>query len=82
VDAVVEPRSPARLAYGNALRELRSRAGLSQEGLALKARLDRTYVSGIERGERNPSMANLLKLAEALDVSLSEWARMAEAQLR
>lgn len=40
--------------------------------------LDRTYVSGIERGERNPSLGNLLKLAEALGTELSEIALRAE----
>jgi transcriptional regulator with XRE-family HTH domain len=60
------------------LRELRAERGLSQEQLAHEARLDRTYVSGIERGERNPSLANLFKLTDALGVRLSELARRAE----
>lgn len=45
------------------------------------AELDRTYVSGIERGERNPSLTNLLKLATALDIQVSELATRAEALL-
>lgn len=49
-----------------------------QERLAPLAGLDRTYVSGIERGERNPSLTNLLKIAAALNVHLSELARDAE----
>ena len=57
---------------------IRKGKALSQERLALRAGLDRTYTSGIERGERNPSPANLLKLADALDVLLSELARRAE----
>ena len=44
---------------------------MSQERLAQKAGLDRTYVSGIERGERNPSLANLFRLADALELELS-----------
>jgi transcriptional regulator with XRE-family HTH domain len=76
---VAQPRSAAHLAYGLALRELRSQRGLSQERLAQLAQLDRTYVSGIERGERNPSLTNLLKLSGALGVNLSELARRAEA---
>jgi transcriptional regulator with XRE-family HTH domain len=79
VSAVAQPRSPDHLAYGLALRQLRTRPGFSQEGLALKSGLDRTYVSGIERGERNPSLANLLKLAATIGMPLSEWARRAEA---
>lgn len=78
---MAEPRSAAHVAYGQALRELRAERGISQERLAHLAGLDRTYVSGIERGERNPSLTNILKLAEALDVNVSEIARRAEAAL-
>jgi transcriptional regulator with XRE-family HTH domain len=49
---------------------LREDQRISQERLAQLANLDRTYVSGIERGERNPSLENLLRLADALGVSL------------
>jgi transcriptional regulator with XRE-family HTH domain len=52
--------------------------GLSQERLAQLAGLDRTYVSGIERGERNPSLTNILKLVDVLEVRLSEFATLAE----
>jgi transcriptional regulator with XRE-family HTH domain len=75
---VAEVRSAAHAAYGRALRELRGERGISQERLAHLADLDRTYVSGIERGERNPSLANLLKLASALDIAVSELAAKAE----
>lgn len=73
------PRSPAHAAYGRALRELRTERGFSQERLALAAGLDRTYVSSIERGERNPSLTNILKLANTLGVKVSELASRAEA---
>jgi transcriptional regulator with XRE-family HTH domain len=79
---VAKARSAAHAAYGDALRELRAERGISQERLAESAGLDRTYVSGIERGERNPSLTNLLKLAAALEVALSELATRAEAMLR
>jgi transcriptional regulator with XRE-family HTH domain len=46
------------------------------------AKLDRTYVSGIERGERNPSLANILKLADALGIALAQWAEKAEGLRR
>ena len=45
------------------------------------AGLDRTYVSAIERGERNPSLTNILELADALGVRVSELAARAEAQM-
>jgi len=76
---MAESRSPAHLAYGRALRQLRTERGISQERLALLSELDRTYVSGIERGERNPSLTNILKLADALGVKVSELAVRAEA---
>ena len=52
--------------------------GLSQERLAHLAGLDRTYVSGIERGERNPSLTNILKLTDVLQIRMSELAALAE----
>ena len=76
---VANTRSPAHVAYGRALRELRGERGISQEKLAQLAGLDRTYVSGIERGERNPSLTNLLKLTDTLQVDLGEVAARADA---
>ena len=54
------------------MRALRLSKGYSQEELAYKAGLDRTYVGGIERGERNPALKNISKLAEALEIPISE----------
>jgi transcriptional regulator with XRE-family HTH domain len=68
----VEPRSPAHAALGRAIREFRLGAGISQEDLADRARLHRTYVGGIERGERNVSFGNLIRLTSALGVRPSE----------
>lgn len=68
----VEPKSLEHVALGRAIRELRRSAGISQEGLADRALLHRTYVGGIERGERNVSFGNLLRLANALGVRPSE----------
>lgn len=73
-----ETRSPEHVAYGRALRELRAIRGMSQERLARLAGLDPTYVSGIERGVRNPSLTNLLKLAKTLEVTLEDLAARAE----
>lgn len=58
--------------FGERLRALRNKKGYSQEELAFKAKLDRTYVGGIERGERNPSLKNIEILAKALGVPITE----------
>ncbi len=50
----------------------RAKQGLSQEKLADKAGLDRTYISGIERGLRNPSLKNIAKIADALKTTPSQ----------
>jgi transcriptional regulator with XRE-family HTH domain len=55
---------------GSAFRQFREQAGLSQEALALNACVDRTYVSGIERGVRNPSLRSMQKLATELGITL------------
>jgi transcriptional regulator with XRE-family HTH domain len=57
---------------GPAFRQLRKEFGLSQEALALIAGVDRTYVSGVERGVRNPSLKSMQRLAAALDITLDE----------
>jgi transcriptional regulator with XRE-family HTH domain len=57
--------------FGGRVRELRQSAGLSQEAFADHCGLDRTYISGIERGKRNVSLENLKVLAKALDLTLS-----------
>lgn len=74
-------RSPAHAAFGNAIREIRKRRGISQAALAEECRLDRTYISGIERGQRNPSLTNILKIAAALGTPASQILAHAE-QLR
>jgi len=58
--------------FGHRVRELRETRGLSQEELAFRARVHRTYLGGIERGERNPALKNIAAIAEALGVTLSE----------
>jgi len=59
--------------FGNAVRKRRLELKLSQEELAEIAGLHRTYVADIERGTRNVSLKNLVKLIHALDISLSEF---------
>ncbi len=52
--------------FGKQLRQLRLAAGLTQEALALRSGLDRSYVGQVERGERNVALINIVKLASAL----------------
>ncbi len=58
--------------FGARLREIRKQKGLSQEALALACELDRTYIGGVERGERNISLINIYKIADALVVEAKE----------
>ncbi len=60
-----------REAFGARVRELRRKARLSQEELAAAADLDRSYIGGVERGERNVSLINIFKVARALKVKPS-----------
>jgi transcriptional regulator with XRE-family HTH domain len=76
----VPVRSISRAALGAAVRELRTERGLSQEAVADAAALHVTYLSGIERGLRNPSLDKLNALAGALEVSTLELARRADVQ--
>jgi transcriptional regulator with XRE-family HTH domain len=62
---------------GKALAARRHERGLSQEQLSLETGVHRNYIGGIERGERNPSVVAVAKLAAALDMSLSELFRQA-----
>lgn len=58
--------------FGNRIREERLKQNLSQEKLALEAGIDRTYITDIEKGSRNVSLAIAYKLSVALDTSLSK----------
>ncbi|HEY7156497.1 MAG TPA: helix-turn-helix transcriptional regulator [Gemmataceae bacterium] len=58
--------------FGARVREWRTALGLSQEAFAGKCGLDRTYISGIERGKRNVSLRNIEIIAKALGTSISE----------
>ena len=61
--------------FGKAVRERRKRLGVSQEEFADMCGLDRSYVGGVERGERNISLENIGRIAKALGISLSELFR-------
>jgi transcriptional regulator with XRE-family HTH domain len=60
------------VALGKTIRSLRTERKISQEGLAYGANLDRSYMGGIERGEHNITILNLMKVAGQLDLKISE----------
>jgi transcriptional regulator with XRE-family HTH domain len=63
---------PILLALGKNISDLRKEKGLTQEQLAERSGLDSTYISGIERGVRNPSFKSLVSLASGFGISVSE----------
>ena len=73
---VMPKRDKTLTDFGRNVSRLRSDAGLSQDKLAEKANLDRTHLSGIERGVRNPGIKSVLRIARALDVSLDRVCRV------
>lgn len=58
---------------GKRLKELRTEKGLSQEKFSFMCELDRTYIASIEQGKRNVSIANIEKIAKALDMSVYDF---------
>ena len=72
----------AGVAFGNVLRRLRLEAGLTQEQLGFEANLRRTYVSILELGQQQPSLATILKLAKALNQSGQELIGLVDAEIR
>lgn len=70
------------MAFGRILREQRLARGLSQEALALQAGVDRTFVSQLERGIRQPTLTTLWKLTEVLQVAPSDLVRRMELHPR
>ena len=69
---VVKEKQKVLVQFGARVRALRKSKDLSQEAFAALCGLDRTYISGIERGVRNVSLLNIKVLSEALDISISE----------
>lgn len=65
-------RTSSKQKLGKKIRDLRKDQGLSQEQLSFAAKIDRSYISEIENGLRNPSLQTLEKLAKALKVKLSD----------
>ncbi len=68
-EAADDTAHSARVAFGRRVRAVRTERGWSQEELADRAGLHRTYISSLERGQRNVSLENIRHLADALDVS-------------
>ncbi len=62
--------------FGQKVREERARLGLSQEELASRAKVHRTYIGMIERAEKNITLTNIEKIAKALNLSIEEITKM------
>ena len=72
-------RDALQTSFGEILRQIREEKGISQQELAFESELDRTYISLLERGLRQPTLGTLLSLASALNVEGAELVRRAEA---
>lgn len=66
------PEITVRKKFGKRLKHLRKLAKMSQEALGFKAKIHRTYIGSIERGEQNVSLDNIYKLSKALRVEIKE----------
>ncbi len=66
-------------AFGRAVRDRRTAAKLSQEDPGLRADIDRTYISGVERGVRNPTLRMIVRIAAALGADPSDLVAAAHA---
>ncbi|MBB6731404.1 helix-turn-helix domain-containing protein [Cohnella zeiphila] len=67
--------------FGQQLRKIREERKLSQEELAFRSKLDRTYISLLERGKRRPTLNTIFALTAQLDIAPSELVRMVEKNL-
>jgi len=72
-------KTAALVQLGQAVRHFRKAIGFSQEDLADRTEIHRTYIGGIERGERNPTFLMIIRIARALEVSASELLQLTEA---
>lgn len=69
-------------AFGQILRELRGKNGLTQEKLALEANLDRTFISLLERGLRQPSLTTIFDIASTLKIPTSDLIELVEKAMK
>lgn len=74
-------RTNAAAVFGAVLSELRQQRSMTQEQLAVRADLDRTYISYLENAHRSPSLETMLALAHALQIPLSQIAALVEERL-
>ncbi len=65
-------KSKILTSFGHLIKQRRMKLGISQEELGFRSNLDRTYISGLERGVRNPSLTALVSLAAGMGISVSE----------
>jgi transcriptional regulator with XRE-family HTH domain len=72
--------SAAHVAFGDAIRATRKEQGVSQEALALTCGMDRSYYGAVERGERNVSLTNIIRIAIALKTSPAKLFAQAESR--
>jgi transcriptional regulator with XRE-family HTH domain len=77
IDAPLQPNE----AFGQVVRAARREMGLSQEELGARCGLDRTYVSGIERGKRNPTIQTVWRFAEGLSEPASALIKKTQARI-
>ena len=73
-------RTPRQIELGDRIRRHRERLGLSQEGLAYEADINRTYIASLEAGQRNPSLDLMARLAKALGIDLGELVKGLQAK--
>lgn len=69
------------LLFGKVLKAVRIKAGLSQEELAFRSNLDRTYISMLERGVHQPSLNSLMAIAKAMNMKTSDLVRLYEIEV-
>ena len=71
-------KQPALAAFGSTVRAARIAAAMSQEELALRSGIDRSYLGAIERGDQNPGLLHLVRIAEAIGSTVHELMKDAE----
>lgn len=70
-------KDPILVAFGSAVREIRLSKGISQEELANRCEIDRSYTGSIERGEQNAGLLHLARIASALEVTIARLMTLA-----